>query len=146
MRLKTIIGILLLLAVVSCQTKTNQELEYLNPEGSTNRPFSEAVRVGNLIYTSGNLGRNPETGNFEGITSETKHCLENLKKVLEKNGSSMNQVVKATVMLADIKEWSAMNEVYKTFFPDNKPARSAFGGNGLAAGARVEIELIAYVK
>ncbi|MFC2118447.1 RidA family protein [Bacteroidota bacterium] len=146
MKLKTILWMLLLVFIVSCQTKTNQELEYLNPEGSTNRPFSEAVRVGNLIYTSGNLGRNPETGKFEGISSETKYCLENIKAVLEKNGSSMNQVVKVTVMLADINEWGAMNDVYTTFFSDNKPARSAFGGNGLAAGARVEIECIAYVK
>jgi enamine deaminase RidA (YjgF/YER057c/UK114 family) len=69
----------------------------------------------------------------------------NIKDVVEKSGSSMDRVVKCTAFLADIKEWAAMNSVYVTFFPNHKPARSALGANGLALGARVEIECIAAV-
>jgi enamine deaminase RidA (YjgF/YER057c/UK114 family) len=73
--------------------------------------------------------------------------MENIKATLEKNGSSLDHVVKCTVMLADIKEWAQMNTVYVTYFKkDRLPARSAFGTNGLALGARVEIECIAVVK
>ncbi len=148
MKLKQIIFLLLFAGMIACQTDNSSKLEYLNPEGNSNRPFSEAVQVGNLLFTSGNLGRDPETRQLPegGIAAETKQCLENIKTVLEKYGSSMDEVVKVTVMLADIDEWASMNEVYVTFFPNNKPARSAFGGNGLAGGARVEIECIAYVK
>ncbi|HVF09440.1 MAG TPA: RidA family protein, partial [Abditibacteriaceae bacterium] len=71
--------------------------------------------------------------------------LENIKQVLEANGSSMDRVVKCTVMLADIGEWEKMNGVYRTYFPKNRPARSALGVNGLVLGARVEIECIATV-
>ncbi len=71
--------------------------------------------------------------------------MEQIKALLEANGSSMNNVVKCTVMLADIGEWAQMNAVYVTFFPDNKPARSAFGTSGLAIGARVEIECVGAV-
>ena len=148
MKIIKLLLLLFVLGVISCQTDTSSKLEYLNPEGSGNRPFSQAVRVGNLLFTSGNLGRVPETGQLPegGIAAETKQCLENIKAVLEKYGSSMDQVVKVTVMLADIDEWAAMNEVYVTFFKNNKPARSAFGGNGLAGGARVEIECVAYIE
>ena len=72
--------------------------------------------------------------------------MENIKRTLEKYGSSMDQVVKCTVMLADISEWDDMNEVYGTYFPKNKPARSAFGTSGLAMGARLELECLAIVK
>ena len=78
-----------------------------------------------------------------GIQGETRQALENIKHVLETNGSSMDDVVKCTAMLADIKEWAAMNEVYVTFFPNHLPARSAFATNGLVLGGRVEIECIA---
>jgi len=148
MLVKKLLYLLLFVGLIACQNNNSSKLEYLNPEGSSNRPFSEAVRVGNLLFTSGNLGRDPETRKLPegGITAETKQCLENIKTVLEKYGSSINKVVKVTVMLADISEWAAMNEVYVTFFTDNKPARSAFGGNGLAGGARVEIECVAYIE
>jgi enamine deaminase RidA (YjgF/YER057c/UK114 family) len=71
--------------------------------------------------------------------------MENIRDVLERSGSSLDRVVKCTVMMADMKEWPAMNEVYVTYFPRNRPARSALGANGLALGARVEIECIATV-
>jgi enamine deaminase RidA (YjgF/YER057c/UK114 family) len=72
--------------------------------------------------------------------------MENIRDVLDKSGSSMDRVFKCTVMMADMSEWDAMNEVYVTFFPGNKPARSALGANGLALNAKVEIECLATVK
>ncbi|MBC7349170.1 MAG: RidA family protein [Candidatus Aminicenantes bacterium] len=123
-------------------------LEYLTSPQRSSAPFSEAVRVGNLLFLSGQLGRDPQTGQLAegGIEAETRQCLENIKRTLEKYGSSLDRVVKATVMLADIGDWAKMNSVYTTYFTGNKPARSAFGTSGLAGGARVEIEVIAYVE
>ncbi|NPV82342.1 MAG: RidA family protein [Candidatus Aminicenantes bacterium] len=123
-------------------------VEYLSSPERSNAPFSEAVRVGNLLFLSGQLGRDPQTGKLAegGIEAETRQCLENIKRTLEKYGSSLDRVIKATVMLADIGEWARMNSVYTTYFTRNKPARSAFGVSGLAGGARVEIEVIALVE
>lgn len=111
-------------------------------------PFSEAVRVGHMLYLSGQLGFDRETSKLVegGIGPETRKTLENIKATLEKHGSSMAEVVKCTVFLADIKEWAAMNEVYITYFPTDPPARSALGSSGLALGARTEIECMATVK
>jgi 2-iminobutanoate/2-iminopropanoate deaminase len=107
-------------------------------------PFSSAVRVDNILFLSGALGFDSETGGLVegGIQPETQKTLENISQTLESFGSSMDRVVKCTVFLADIAEWPAMNEVYKNFFP-NKPARSALAASGLALDARVEIECIA---
>jgi reactive intermediate/imine deaminase len=117
-------------------------VEYLNPPERSQAPFSEAVRVGHLLILSGQLGRDPQTGKLTegGIEAETRQALENIKRTVEKYGSSMEKVIKVTVMLADISEWAKMNSVYVTYFAKNKPARSAFGVSGLAGGARVEIE------
>ncbi len=111
-------------------------------------PFSKAVRVGHMLYLSGDIGIPPggKTLVEGGIGPETRQTLENIKATLEVHGSSLREVIKCTVFLADINEWAAMNEVYKTYFPKNPPARSALGSNGLAMGARTEIECIATVK
>ena len=118
--------------------------EYLNSEQSQrlNLPFSEAVAVGDLIILSGQLGTLPGTTELApgGIQGEARQALENVKAILERNGSSMGKVVKCTVMMADIAEWPAFNEVYVTYFPGPKPARSAFAASGLAFGAKVEVE------
>lgn len=114
----------------------------------SNLPFSEVVVVGNMMYLSGVVGNPPDntmTLVEGGIKAEARQALENMKKVLENNGSSLENVVKCTVMLADISEWAAFNEEYVKFFPGEKPARSAFGTTGLALGARVEIECIAVI-
>jgi reactive intermediate/imine deaminase len=110
-------------------------------------PFSEAVRVGSMLYLSGAIGTDPSTGQLVegGIAAETRQVMENIRASLERNGSGMDRVVKCLVMLADIAEWPAMNDVYVTFFPGPKPARSAMGASGLALGARVEIECMARV-
>jgi enamine deaminase RidA (YjgF/YER057c/UK114 family) len=81
-----------------------------------------------------------------GIGPETRQALTNIAAALARHGSSLDQVVKCTVMLADIGEWAAMNEVYVTFFGSHRPARSAFGASGLALGARLELECMALVS
>lgn len=109
-------------------------------------PFSEAVRVGDVLYLSGSIGIDA-TGTLVagGIEAETRQTLANIRDVLERRGSSMDRVIKVTAMLADMAEWPAMNAVYAEHFPTNKPARSAFGTSGLALGARLELECIALV-
>jgi reactive intermediate/imine deaminase len=107
------------------------------------------VRVGNLILLSGQIGTDGASASSNapvpgGIEAETRQTLENIKATLTAVGSSMDKVVKCTVMMADMKEWDRMNAVYRTYFkPGRLPARSALGANGLALGARVEIECIA---
>ena len=110
-----------------------------------NLPFSEAVRHGNTLYLSGQVGIVPGSLKLApgGIKEEAKQTMENIKTSLEAHGYTMANLIKCTVMLTDMSEWSAFNEVYKTFFAGNHPARSAFGANGLALGARVEVECIA---
>ncbi len=112
-----------------------------------NLPFSDVARVGNLLFLSGHLGVAPGTNSLVpgGITAETRQALENIKRTLEANESSLDRVFKCTVMLADIGEWEPMSAVYRDYLP-HKPARSTFGTGGLALGARVEIECIATVR
>jgi reactive intermediate/imine deaminase len=124
------------------------EVEHYAVSPDMQLPFSEAVRVDHMLYLSGQLGFDPKTSGLVdgGIAAETRQTMENIKAVLEKHGSSMAEVVKCTVFLADINEWAAMNEVYITYFPSDPPARSALGSSGLALGARTEIECMATVK
>ena len=126
-----------------------QSADYLVSEEAEalNLPFSEAVRVGNLLVLSGQLGNLPGTTELAagGMAGEAHQAMENVRAILERNGSSMEQVVKCTVMLTDIAEWPAFNEVYVTYFPGPKPARSAFAASGLAFGAKVEVECWASV-
>lgn len=110
---------------------------------SATAPLSQFVRVGETIYLSGMLGSTPEGLVAGGVAPETRQALTNIKAALEKSGTTMGDVVKCTVFLADMAEWGAMNEVYTTFFVKNRPARSAIGVNGLARSARVEIECVA---
>jgi 2-iminobutanoate/2-iminopropanoate deaminase len=112
--------------------------------GNRSLPFSAAVRVGDMLYLSGQIGTDGTGALVKGgIGPETRQTMENIRAVLEANGSSLERVVKCLVMLADMTEWGAMNGVYVTFFPNHLPARSAMGASGLALGARVEIECIA---
>ncbi len=124
------------------------EAAYYSASPDMQLPFSDAVRVGHMLYLSGKIGNIPGTPQLAegGIQGETRQALENIKASLEKYGSSISEVVKCTVFLADIAEWSAMNEVYVSYFSSNPPARSALGASGLALGSRVEIECMATVK
>ena len=110
-------------------------------------PFSEAVRVDDMLYLSGQIGVAPGTMKLVegGMAAEARQTLDNIKATLERHGSSMGEVVKCTVMLADMSEWGAFNEVYVTYFEKPFPARSAFGANGLALGGSLELECWATV-
>jgi reactive intermediate/imine deaminase len=123
-------------------------VEHYSANPDMQLPFSDAVRVGDMLYLSGKIGNIPGTSQLAegGIAGETRQTLENIKASLEKYGSALDEVVKCTVFLADIAEWGAMNEVYVTYFPSNPPARSALGSSGLALDARVEIECLAALR
>jgi reactive intermediate/imine deaminase len=110
-------------------------------------PFSEAVRAGDFLFLAGQIGDDRKTGKVVpgGIVPEARQTLQHIKSVLERNGASLKDVVKCTVFLADIAEWPAFNNVYREFFAKPFPARSALAASGLAMGARVEVECIAYV-
>jgi 2-iminobutanoate/2-iminopropanoate deaminase len=112
-------------------------------------PFSQAVRVGDILYLSGCLGNVP--GKMElvpgGMEAEARQTMENIGTVLKENGLSFDAIFKCTVMLADMSKWGDFNKVYLTYFdPGRLPARSAFGANGLALGAQVEVECMAYIR
>ena len=108
-------------------------------------PFSEAVRVGDVLYLSGQLGRGPDGKLPEGIEAQTKQTLDNIGATLKLAGLSHTDIFHCTAMLADMKLWPDFNKVYVTYFPEGKrPARSAFGASGLALGALIELECQAY--
>jgi 2-iminobutanoate/2-iminopropanoate deaminase len=108
-------------------------------------PYSQGVQLGDVVFTAGQLGIVPGTGDFAGpdIKSQTRQALENLRAVLEAAGSCLQHVVKVTVFLQDIEEFSQMNEVYAEFFSEHPPARSAVQVAALPLDGRVEIEAIA---
>ena len=128
-------------------TEDRSDIEYYTSEQLKGLPFSAAVRVGRMLYLSGQIGIDG-SGKLVagGISAETRQTMENIRATLEQYGSSLDHVVKATVMLADMGVWSEMNKVYVTYFDKHLPARSALGANGLALGARVEIECVAVLK
>jgi 2-iminobutanoate/2-iminopropanoate deaminase len=128
-------------------SQTKPDIEYFTSEQMKDLPFSEAVRVDKMLYLSGMIGlEGPMKVVPGGITAETRQAMENIKATLERYGSSLDHVIKITVMMADISEWAEMNKVYVTYFTKNLPARSAFGASGIALGARVEIECIAVLQ
>jgi 2-iminobutanoate/2-iminopropanoate deaminase len=108
-------------------------------------PYSQAVVAGGFVYTSGQVGFDPATGQFVegGVREQTAQVLRNLSEVLEAAGSSLSRVVKTTVFLADMDDFAAMNEVYATFFAEEPPARSTVQAARLPRDARVEIDVIA---
>ena len=123
------------------------QVEFLNSEASAkaNLPFSEAVRNGDTLYLSGQIGNLPGTRTLApgGFPAEARQALENIKAVLTAHGRTTADIVKCTVMLADMADWPAFNEIYVSFLKKPYPARSALGASGLALGARVEVECIA---
>ncbi len=107
-------------------------------------PYSQAIEVGGLVFASGQLPINPATGTFpEGIKAQTRQALTNAQEILKAAGADMKDVVKTTVLLADIADFAEMNEVYAEFFTEPYPARSAFAVKSVPKGALVEIECIA---
>jgi len=139
---------LLLSSVVAA--KEPEKVEFLNsgkvyPAGV---PLSEAVRVGDTLYLSGQIGIQPGTLKLVpgGLKEEAAQTLNNIQTTLEAHGFTMRDVIKCTVMLADITQWGDFNEVYKARFSAPYPARSALGASGLALGAQVEVECVAHKR
>ena len=120
--------------------------EFVTLHGNPNLPFSSAVRVGDTLYLSGDIGVSGGKLVSGGITPEAKQTMENIKATLAHFGTGMEAIVKCQIFLADISEWQAFNEVYVTYFaPDRRPARAALGVNGLALGAKVEVDCSAWL-
>ena len=110
-----------------------------------NQPFLDGVRIDNFVILSGQIGVKPGTLTLVpgGIEAEARQTFENLRLTLQAHGIKLSDIVRVQVMLADMSEWQRFNAVYLEFFPDAAPARSAFGANGLAMNARVEVEVFA---
>jgi 2-iminobutanoate/2-iminopropanoate deaminase len=128
----------------------NEQVHFYNSPAAAaaKLPFSQAVRVGDILYLSGAIGVLP--GKMElapgGIEPETTQMMENISITLKANGLTFDDVFKCTAMLADMSKWGAFNKIYATYFkPEHLPARSALGANGLALGAQVELECWAFV-
>jgi 2-iminobutanoate/2-iminopropanoate deaminase len=111
-------------------------------------PYSQAIRAGDFIFTSGQIPLDPGSGELVqgGIKEQARQVMANLKAVLEAGGSDFSKVVKSTVFLDDLKNFGAFNEVYAEYFPGDRPARSTFQVAGLPLGAKIEIEMIALVE
>ena len=137
-----------LLFVAVVRLAIAQDRQVVRPPGrAAGLPFSPAIRIGNMLYLSGQLGILPGTPQHAdtGIVGQTRQALENVKALLVYAGSSLDRVVKCTVFLADMGDFAKMNEVYATYFPEDPPARSTVAVSGLALGARLEIECMATV-
>lgn len=111
-------------------------------------PYSQAIKAGGFVFVSGQIPTDPRTGQFVegGVAEQTEQVLKNLSEILEAAGSSLGQVVKTTVFLADMSEFAAMNDVYGTYFTADPPARATVAAAGLPRNARVEIDAVALVS
>jgi 2-iminobutanoate/2-iminopropanoate deaminase len=141
-----IVGCLAFTSALAAAAEPGPKAEFLNSKQALERnfPFSEAVRAGDYMFLAGQIGDSEGKLVAGGIVPEARQALENIKDVLERNGSSLADVVKCTVFLADIAEWPTFNTVYREFFKQPFPARSALATSGLVQGARLEVECIAY--
>lgn len=135
--------------VVPLQPKTIENMKAISTTKAPAAigPYSQAIKVGNLVYTSGQIPIDPATGNFVegGIKEQTRQSLTNVKAILEEAGLTMGNVVKTTVFMADMADFADMNAVYAEFFTEPYPARSAVAVKTLPKGALVEIEVVAEV-
>ena len=139
------IGVLIMSSPAQAQTRP--AIEHLGRPNLNGQPlpFSDAVRVGDVLYLSGQLGIGADGKLPVGIEAQTRLALDNVGAILKRAGLGYEHVFHCTAMLADMKDWPAMNKVYVTYFPEGKrPARSAFGASGLALGGLIELECQAY--
>ena len=142
-------GVLAIMASDSSALADRPAVEHIGTPilGEQRLPFSSAVRVGDLLFLSGQLGIDAKGKLPSGIEAQARQTMENIGAVLKGQGLGFGDLVKCTVMLDDMADWPAFNKVYVTYFPDGKyPARSAFGADGLALGALVEVECIAHAR
>jgi len=133
-------------ASISAADTNKDSIEFLNSEQHNQAlPFSEAVRVGNMLYLSGQIGVDPKTNKLVsgGMEAEAKQTMDNIKNTLQKFGYSMSDVVKCTVMIDEISKWGDFNKIYVSYFSKPYPARSAFGADGLGLNSALEVECIA---
>ncbi len=137
----------LAMSIAPADAQTRPAVEYFGRPNLNGQPlpFSDAVRVGDVLYLSGQIGVGADGKLPDGIEAQTKQAMDNIGAVLKARGLSHGDLFHCTVFLADMKDWPAFNKVYVPYFPAGKlPARSAFGANGLALGALLEIECQAY--
>ena len=138
------VGVLFGLVAMSLGTAANPEFFDEGPMAGKGYPFSESVRVGDILFISGQVGVDENNELVEGgIVGETRQIMSNIGGALERRGLGFSDVVKCTVFLADVDEWGKFNTIYTSYFEPPYPARSALGANGLALGARLEVECIA---
>jgi len=138
------IAVLLAIFVVPVVVVANPEFFDEGQMAGRGYPFSESVRVGNILFISGQVGVDENNELVEGgIVGETRQIMTNIGGALERRGLGFSDVVKCTVFLADVAEWGEFNTIYTSYFEPPYPARSALGANGLALGARLELECIA---
>jgi enamine deaminase RidA (YjgF/YER057c/UK114 family) len=141
----TILGAFAMTSPANAQTRPAVEHYPSPPINGGPAPFSSAVRVGDVLYLSGAIGRGPDGKPPEGIEAQTKATLDDIGATLKRAGLTHADLFHCTAFLSDMKNWPAFNKVYVTYFPDGRlPARSAFGVNGLALGALLELECQAY--
>lgn len=145
--------VLLLVALVCLGSYEGSYVEAQNVKrkavntGQPNGIFSSAIVTGNLVYTSGQIGLDPKTGQLpEGVEAQFEQVFRNLTTVLEASGSSIEHVVKATVFLADMNDYNKMNELYRNQFKGDPPARTTVQVARLPRDARIEIEMVAVLK
>jgi len=140
---------LILMILISCQSESKSIVKHhkSHEKNRQNVPFSDVVQVDNLYFLTGQIGKNHKIGKIVegGIEAETKQAILNIEDVLKHHHLTLKDVVKCTVILADINDFSEMNTIYRTFFEENLPARTTFAAN-LVADAKIEIEVIAARK
>lgn len=137
--------VLLMLFSFGCNPSSNAIIFHKSHEPKKQQaPFSDVVESNGFLFLSGQVGMDHTTRTLVdgGIEAETKQCIENIKSVLEHHQSSLNKVVKCTVILRNIDDFAAFNKIYESYFP-NKPARTTFAASGLAVNASIEIDVIA---
>ena len=142
-----VIGCIMLLSASKPTMKASMTTEMADFPGNNIKdyPFSRAMRAGDMVYISGQIGAKADGKLADGFEAQSRQTMDNLVAVLKEQGLTMDDVVKCTVMIGDMSKWNDFNAIYRNYFKEGKfPARSAFGANGLALGADLEVECIAY--
>ena len=145
-RVRLLASALFGLVLLGTASLASAQVTFFNdgPGADQNFPFSESVRVNELLFISGQVGTDDSGALVDGgIEPESRQVMDNIKQIVHRRGLTMNDVVKCTVFLADVSQWGDFNQVYTTYFSKPYPARSALGANGLALGAALEVECIA---